>query len=581
MIQYLITGYIAIVVTIVSIFGIQIIREEPKEDNSYKEEIQQLIAEYVNASLEDNQIFGANLPIAGSTYNLAGSGVSGSATSITLKTLTLVQTGQKLIDSDFSDLFFITLEPGNKRKQEIVACTTVTQNSGGDATLSGCSRGMSPITPYTASTTLQFTHGGGTQVIFSDPPQLFREFAAKGNTETITGLWSFDVHPEATSTLGVPTTSNQYATVLFAQNLTNQGAATSGPTISGISEQATQIEMASSTPFDIENPHYISSEFATSTPSAVTPSLFVVVTKNNGKINQLFLDLTESYSWTGSQTFTNATITNNLIVGTSVFDTTPTSTGLTIIGDFFLDGNATTTGNLFTFDNANTIFNTTSTYNGVLAGSPTTTENYSFNLLSSIVKNVNWCRYDFNVIATGFTPGNDNFSMTASAQNADDEFNVCEVDTTKDWTFTTVMRIDQGTAGEVALSWGIGQPNFENNSMDIVVDHAMFIAYGIGVEASVADGTTQATSTILSGGFTLTNINRYTIERRGAEINFYINGQLLHTATSNLPDKTDDVVEFRLRPFGASPGSSSMVSSEDAWPMDFVGQTSNAYGIKN
>jgi hypothetical protein len=48
---------------------------------------------------------------------------------------------------------------------------------------------MSPIPPYTASTTLQFSHAGGSQVIFSDPPQLFNRYAAKDNAELITAAW--------------------------------------------------------------------------------------------------------------------------------------------------------------------------------------------------------------------------------------------------------------------------------------------------------------------------------------------------------------------------------------------------------
>lgn len=129
------------------------------------------------------------LPIAGSTYALAGGGVSPSATSITLQSFTLKQTGQKIADADLSDTFFITLEAGNNTRQEIASCTTVVQNANNTATLSGCTRGLSPITPFTASSTLKFSHGGGTAVTFADPPQFFNQYTAKENNETITGYW--------------------------------------------------------------------------------------------------------------------------------------------------------------------------------------------------------------------------------------------------------------------------------------------------------------------------------------------------------------------------------------------------------
>src|SRR3990167_3177448 len=64
---------------------------------------------------ENNQelVLGAStLPVAGVTYNLAGSGITSSATSITLQSLTIPQTAYELQDADFSAIFFLTLEPG-------------------------------------------------------------------------------------------------------------------------------------------------------------------------------------------------------------------------------------------------------------------------------------------------------------------------------------------------------------------------------------------------------------------------------------------------------------------------------------
>jgi hypothetical protein len=64
---------------------------------------------------------GATLPIAGQTYTLAGSGVSAAATSITLSSFTLPQTGYKILDADISAIFYLTLEPGNRTKQEVIS----------------------------------------------------------------------------------------------------------------------------------------------------------------------------------------------------------------------------------------------------------------------------------------------------------------------------------------------------------------------------------------------------------------------------------------------------------------------------
>src|SRR3990167_3910524 len=136
------------------------------------------VKEELEAQLRD---FGATVnPVAGAVYYLSGSGISGSATSFTLTSLTIPQTGYELLDADFSDTFYVTLEPGSSTRQEIASCTTVAQSaSDNTATISGCTRGLLPFTPFTASTTYQFAHGGGTSVIFSNPPQLYEQFPAR------------------------------------------------------------------------------------------------------------------------------------------------------------------------------------------------------------------------------------------------------------------------------------------------------------------------------------------------------------------------------------------------------------------
>jgi hypothetical protein len=145
----------------------------------------------VEAPMEESLGADTVLPIAGMTFYLSGTGISSSATSFTLTSLTIPQNGKKITDAELSDTFYITLEPGSRTRQEIVSCTTVVQNADGTATISGCTRGLAPITPYTASSTLQFAHAGGSIAIFSNPPQLYNQVAVKDNDETITGSWLF------------------------------------------------------------------------------------------------------------------------------------------------------------------------------------------------------------------------------------------------------------------------------------------------------------------------------------------------------------------------------------------------------
>lgn len=288
MLQALITGIVSVGVSIGAFFGLY-------HPNSLTPAMQVAMHEYLVA--QDSSTFGATQPVAGATYTLSGGGVSSSATSIVLASLTLPQTGQELVDSDFSDTFHVTLEPGNRSRQEIVSCTTVTQGAGTTATLSGCTRGLSPITPYTASTSLQFAHGGGTQVIFSDPPQLFNFYTAKANTEYITGAWGFQgTAPTSTNCAQ----STELCNKAYVDTIVNAGAATTTFNNGGISELATHAEVAAGTASSSPTgPLVISSGMSNATPGSCNTVACIVVAVA-GKVAQEFLDLTANFNFTGS-----------------------------------------------------------------------------------------------------------------------------------------------------------------------------------------------------------------------------------------------------------------------------------------
>ena len=269
---------------------------------------------------------GGTLPVAGSTYSLAGSGISSSASSITLQSFTIPQSGQKILDSDLSDTFYATLEPGSRTRQEIVACTTVTQNSGGTATFSGCSRGMAPIYPYTASSTLAFVHAGGSQVILSDPPQLFNEYPGKANTETVTGIWTFNNLPKAASVTTLATTSDQLATKYYVDNVGAGGftAANVGTNYGlkalGTSPETVGIDLASLSGLRFDNAYDL--QVATSSASGITV----------GSDGAIKVATTTAFIWAGTDThFTGP------VYASSTFQVT---------GNTTLTGHSTTTGSM-------------------------------------------------------------------------------------------------------------------------------------------------------------------------------------------------------------------------------------------
>lgn len=291
--HWLVSVLTGIVVTVGGWFSYQPVQPQPQQPNLGS----------------DTQLF-----LGGVTYNLAGSGISSSATSFNLTSLTLPQNGYKIQDSDLSSTFYVTLEPGNRTRQEFASCTTVTQNSAGTATLSGCTRGLAPLTPYTASSTLQFAHAGGTQIIFSNPPQLYDQAAFKGNDESITGTWTFslaapptyDFNPSTTYWTGA--SSSTIPSKAYVDSVAVAGASNANETTKGIVELATQIEAASSTAFGSTAAALVlQAKYATSSP--YTPGLWNVQTQNDGTINPIMIATSSAYSyrWTAANVFAAST----------------------------------------------------------------------------------------------------------------------------------------------------------------------------------------------------------------------------------------------------------------------------------
>lgn len=249
--------------------------------------------------------------VGGGVYKLANS-ISSTDTSITLQSFTIPVSEYELSMSDFGDIGYITLDPGTS-KREFISFTGVSQDSGSTkATLTGVTRGLSFVAPYTASTTLRLAHSGGSRAIISNPPQLYNRIAVKDNDETITGLWEFDTVLPISSI--VATSSTQFANKQYVDNVSYQGTATATDSVAGIVELATALEAGSSTPSTATNPYVLQAEYATSSPTASCTTLTTCVVMSIGnKISQAWIDLTEAFTFTGKVTLNHATTTLNTV----------------------------------------------------------------------------------------------------------------------------------------------------------------------------------------------------------------------------------------------------------------------------
>lgn len=253
---------------------------------------------------------------------LSGSGITSSITTIGVQSLTLQQSGYKLTMSDFGSAGYATLEPGQSSRQEFVSFTGITQNSNGTAVLTGVSRGLAPISPYTASTTYAFSHGGGTSLIISNSPPFYNNFVTQGNDASIVGQYTFastSLPQVATNTTNaqISAATNTLATVAYAQSLANAGGANATEGMLGFVQLATALQQASSTATGSSGASLdMRAKYATDTPQAACAVGYSIagagcslVAQLTGKIRSTWIDFTANYSWTGAHTFSGATTT--------------------------------------------------------------------------------------------------------------------------------------------------------------------------------------------------------------------------------------------------------------------------------
>lgn len=126
-------------------------------------------------------------PLQAQKFSLAGAGAVAGATSIILKTFTMID-GTNIAMSDLGAIAYMTLEPGNSTLEEQISFTGVTQNSNGTATLSGVKTVLMDY-PYTETSGLAQTHAGSTTAVLSNTTGHYNQFAIKQNDETISGQW--------------------------------------------------------------------------------------------------------------------------------------------------------------------------------------------------------------------------------------------------------------------------------------------------------------------------------------------------------------------------------------------------------
>jgi hypothetical protein len=237
------------------------------------------------------------------------SSISSSATSVRLKSFKDLA-GTTLTMASFGDIGYGTFDPGVTNREE--SFTGITNNGDGTVTLTGLTRGLLGRTPFGTGGTA-YQHDANSFVVISNGANFYNKFAIKVNNEPILGQWRFDtVLPESTI---LATTSQQFVTKAYVDGGLLAGAATATQSVTGISRLASASQAASSTASTANTPLVIQAQTATDTPNTLTRATRVLMSDMTGFLKQGWINLTENFTWTGSNTFATTTFNGAMLGG--------------------------------------------------------------------------------------------------------------------------------------------------------------------------------------------------------------------------------------------------------------------------
>lgn len=282
--------------------------------------------------------------------------------------------GTTLTTTKLGDFIVITINPGGANEEKI-SVSGVSTTGSTTATWTIINRGLSFTENVSVSGNIK-QHSIGEKVIISnDDHYLNQQYIDLDSSQNITGLKTFNTVLPTTSLTS--TTSSQFTTKGYVDALINQGAATSTESNGGIVELATRTEAASTTASTSDKPLVLQAQHSTSTPGAnITAAggsgeTYVVMSEDDGKLNQGWIDLTETFNFQ-----------SNLGVGTS----TPIKP-LSVNGDAWVTG--TTTASAFV--NASSSMS----INGVSYNYPSSQGSATSTLINDGSGNLSWVKQNY------------------------------------------------------------------------------------------------------------------------------------------------------------------------------------------
>lgn len=269
---------------------------------------------------EATQSFGSFSPVQGQTYTLQGAGVTATQNTIPLASFTTPD-GRAITMSMFGAIGYGTLEPNTTSKIEDITFSGITQNTNGTAILTGVTRGNDFVTPYAATPSLAKAHAGGSYFILSNTAGFYGQqflFANNAASSTATITFSNTAPPfyypgpglQSTGTFNA--TTSEFASVAYVNGVVAAGAANATAAVKGIVQLATAVQAAAGTALGSTGASLVApNSLFNATQSATT---IVPVTNTSGKLSQLFLDLTQAFTFTATTTLSASNVLSNALI---------------------------------------------------------------------------------------------------------------------------------------------------------------------------------------------------------------------------------------------------------------------------
>lgn len=253
--------------------------------------LQQSISQLAVSSTPNETPVGATIPVAVARFESSlASKITSNATSMTLVSGT-DSSGRAL-----SGFTCFTIDEGTATVEDV--CGTAAGTS-----VSAMIRGIDPVTGTSSVTSLEFEHRRGADVKITDSPQLLVISRILNGNETLPNIITYD---SGVSSSSIASNLQNVASVAYVNSVATSGAPNASASAKGLVQAATGAQISISTSAGSTGALlFAPSNLYSSTSSA---TILVPVTQSNGKLAQGFLDLSQSWTFTGSVVH-NATTT--------------------------------------------------------------------------------------------------------------------------------------------------------------------------------------------------------------------------------------------------------------------------------